>query len=196
MVYPVAPSMMNTKVLSRTTTRSLTASEDGPSALLALPVPETEERTSLLRGFNATAPGSMTPRLRRRKLRSTLSNNQRKQPLATSPSLPPTELNRQSHEILQDQQNIAVRREILNKEIAVVEEKIRALEEAKDRLQQELLGLREEELELEDERELYSFILEFIQQLSYNRSGRGHQQHGSSNNLKGFYISFSCYYIH
>lgn len=147
----VAPAMMNTKIMSKAGTRLITHNEDSPNALLELPVPDNEEETSLLRGYNATAPGSLTPRLRRRKLRSTLSHSQANKPLAKPPSLPASELNRQSHEILQDQQNIAVRREILNKEMAGVEEKIRALEDVKERLQKELLGLREEELELEDE---------------------------------------------
>jgi hypothetical protein len=158
----VAPTMMNTKLMSKAGTRMITHKEDGISSLLGLPVPETDEGTSLLRGYNATAPSSITPRMRRRKLRSTLSQPQTNQSLAKLPSLPPSELNRQSHEILQDQQNIAVRRDILDKEISGVEEKIRALEEVKERLQQELLGLREEELELEDECMVPSFKPYFL----------------------------------
>lgn len=147
----VAPAMMNPKFMSRASAQTITHKEEGASSLLALPVPDNEEETSLLRGYKATSPDSLTPRLRRRKLRST-SQSQLKKSVAKPPSLPPSELNRQSHEILLDQQNIAVRREILNKEIVGVEEKIRALEQVKGRLEQELLGLREDELELEDER--------------------------------------------
>jgi division protein 1 len=147
--------MMKPKIIHKSGMKSITSSagEDGPNALLELPVPDSQENTSLLRGYNATAPESLTPRLRRRRLRSSLSKKQALHSVGISkaPNLPPSELNRQSAEILVDKQNIEVRREILNKEITGVEEKIRVLEEVKEGLERELLGLREEELELEDE---------------------------------------------
>lgn len=51
-----------------------------------------------------------------------------------------------------DMGNVRVRRSLLNGQIRDVEKKIRELEEVRDGFRKGLLGLREEELELEDER--------------------------------------------
>lgn len=56
-----------------------------------------------------------------------------------------------------DMGNVRVRRSLLNGQIKDVEKKIRELEEVRDGFRKGLLGLREEELELEDERTFYLF---------------------------------------
>lgn len=63
------------------------------------------------------------------------------------------ELSTQCQEISVDKENIRVRRELITGEVEEVEEKIRQLETIRDRLENGLLRLQEEDLELDDERE-------------------------------------------
>ncbi|GAA6063094.1 hypothetical protein JCM10212_003292 [Sporobolomyces blumeae] len=63
------------------------------------------------------------------------------------------DLERDVEAISSDMSNVAVRRALLNGQIKDVEKKIRELEGIRDGFRKQLLGLREEELELEDELE-------------------------------------------
>ncbi|GAA6043873.1 hypothetical protein JCM8097_001205 [Rhodosporidiobolus ruineniae] len=63
------------------------------------------------------------------------------------------ELERDASEVSRDMANLAVRRALVNGQMRDVEERMRALGEVRDELRRGLLGLREEELELEDELE-------------------------------------------
>ncbi|PWY98263.1 mitochondrial division protein 1 [Testicularia cyperi] len=63
------------------------------------------------------------------------------------------ELERQLHEIEKEQDDIGVRRTLIASEIAAVDAKIQVLERIKSGLNDKVLGLREEELELNDEHE-------------------------------------------
>ncbi|GAA6012326.1 hypothetical protein JCM10207_002805 [Rhodosporidiobolus poonsookiae] len=63
------------------------------------------------------------------------------------------ELETDAREVEGDMRNVAVRRALVNGQIREVEDKIRALERVREELRRGLMGLREEELELEDELE-------------------------------------------
>lgn len=63
------------------------------------------------------------------------------------------ELDRQLHEIEKEQDDIGVKRSLIAAEVATVDAKIQVLERIKAGLNDKLLGLREEELELNDEHE-------------------------------------------
>lgn len=63
------------------------------------------------------------------------------------------ELERQLREIEREQDDVGVRRSLIDNEMAAVDAKIKVLEKIKTGLQKKLLGLREEELELNDEHE-------------------------------------------
>ena len=63
------------------------------------------------------------------------------------------DLEKDAKEVEGDMNNVAVRRALLNGQIKDVEGKMAALEKVREDLRRGLLGLREEELELEDERE-------------------------------------------
>ncbi|KWU46066.1 WD40 repeat-like protein [Rhodotorula sp. JG-1b] len=63
------------------------------------------------------------------------------------------DLEKDAKEVEGDMNNVAVRRALLNGQIKDVEGKMAALEKVRENLQRGLLGLREEELELEDELE-------------------------------------------
>lgn len=62
------------------------------------------------------------------------------------------ELEKDAKEVEGDMANVAVRRALVNGQVKEVEDKIAALEKVREDLRRGLLGLREEELELEDER--------------------------------------------
>lgn len=76
----------------------------------------------------------------------------------TKGSLPPppsrVELENDLKAVGKDMNNVAVRRALLNGQIRDVESKIKELEGIRDGFRKSLLGLREEELELEDESKL------------------------------------------
>ncbi|GAA5840079.1 hypothetical protein JCM11251_000597 [Rhodosporidiobolus azoricus] len=63
------------------------------------------------------------------------------------------DLEKDVKEVEGDMANVAVRRALVNGQMRDVEEKIRGLEKVREELRRGLLGLREEELELEDELE-------------------------------------------
>lgn len=63
------------------------------------------------------------------------------------------ELERQLREIEREQDDVGVRRTLIDNEMAAVDTKIKVLEKIKAGLGKKLLGLREEELELNDEHE-------------------------------------------
>ncbi|GAA5986014.1 hypothetical protein JCM10908_006371 [Rhodotorula pacifica] len=63
------------------------------------------------------------------------------------------DLEKDAKEVEGDMNNVAVRRALLNGQIKDVEGKIAALEKVREELRRGMLGLREEELELEDELE-------------------------------------------
>ncbi|GAA5908537.1 hypothetical protein JCM6882_001293 [Rhodosporidiobolus microsporus] len=63
------------------------------------------------------------------------------------------DLEKDAKEVEGDMANVAVRRALVNGQMRELEEKIRGLEKAREELRRGLLGLREEELELEDELE-------------------------------------------
>ncbi|BGP50286.1 Mitochondrial fission protein [Rhodotorula kratochvilovae] len=73
---------------------------------------------------------------------------------ATKPPLESREdLERDAGEVQRDMGNVAVRRALVNGQIKDVEERIAKLDKVREELRRGLLGLREEELELEDELE-------------------------------------------
>ena len=76
--------------------------------------------------------------------------------LAASVALGKEELRRQEQEILLDKENIHVRRTLMLAEISEITAKIDALEAIRSQLESDLLKLKEDELELDDER--MSFI--------------------------------------
>ncbi|KAI5477173.1 mitochondrial division protein [Pseudohyphozyma bogoriensis] len=67
------------------------------------------------------------------------------------PEMSVDELVKEAKEVEEDMGNVAVRRSLLNTQISEVEAKIAALDSIREGLRHGLLGLREEELELEDE---------------------------------------------
>lgn len=71
--------------------------------------------------------------------------------LSAAKALGKDELRRQTQEILLDKENLHVRRSLINSEIAEINNKIKALDSIRDRLEQDLLKLHEDELELDDE---------------------------------------------
>lgn len=71
--------------------------------------------------------------------------------LSAAKALGKDELKRQTQEILLDKENLHVRRSLINSEIAEINNKIKALDSIRERLEQDLLKLHEDELELDDE---------------------------------------------
>lgn len=71
--------------------------------------------------------------------------------LSAAKTLGKDELRRQTQEILLDKENLHVRRSLINSEIAEINNKIKTLDSIRERLEQDLLKLHEDELELDDE---------------------------------------------
>ena len=69
------------------------------------------------------------------------------------------ELEKQMDEIAREKDDIGIKRSLIDSEIAAVDSKIKTLERIKSSLKDKLLGLREEELELNDEQEGVSELL-------------------------------------
>lgn len=122
-----------------------------------------EVPVSLLRGFEATVPHAHANKTRRRKVRAIASGHdddarrprhERRRRLAAPEKklLSLEELEQQQREINDELRNVEVRRSLYHAEMVHVEAKMAALEATKASLQQKLLDVREEELELEDER--------------------------------------------
>lgn len=79
--------------------------------------------------------------------------------LGATVSLGKDELRRQEKEIRLDKENIYVRRALLHSEISEITSKIDALDAIRSKLEDDLLKLKEDELELDDERESLSVEL-------------------------------------
>ncbi|EAU92961.2 Trp-Asp repeats containing protein [Coprinopsis cinerea okayama7 len=77
------------------------------------------------------------------------------------------ELTRQISEIMRDKENVHVKRSLLNGEIAEITNKIRALDEVRTKLEQDLLKLQEDELELDDELEGVKERIRFEEQTGH-----------------------------
>lgn len=71
--------------------------------------------------------------------------------LSAAKTLGKDELRRQTQEILLDKENLHVRRSLINSEIVEINNKIKTLDSIRERLEQDLLKLHEDELELDDE---------------------------------------------
>ncbi|KAG0151365.1 hypothetical protein CROQUDRAFT_651184 [Cronartium quercuum f. sp. fusiforme G11] len=69
------------------------------------------------------------------------------------PEIPINELKDELEEILIDQNNLKIRKEIISKDLMNIEMKIKKLNEIKEELERSMLNLKEEELELIDEYE-------------------------------------------
>ncbi|CAL1696629.1 unnamed protein product [Somion occarium] len=76
-----------------------------------------------------------------------------RQSLSAGKVLGKDELVRQTHEIERDKENLHVRRTLISAEIAEITHKIEALDAIRNKLEQDLLKLQEDELELDDELE-------------------------------------------
>ncbi|EGO02824.1 hypothetical protein SERLA73DRAFT_47795 [Serpula lacrymans var. lacrymans S7.3] len=83
--------------------------------------------------------------------------------LSASKTLGKEELTRQTKEIMRDKENLHVRRSLINSDIAEITSKIKALDTIRQKLEQDLLKLQEDELELDDELEGVKERLEFEQ---------------------------------
>ncbi|KAJ1310674.1 hypothetical protein OPQ81_009201 [Rhizoctonia solani] len=171
------------------------------------PATETENSVSFMRGFSATVNSVDASRTRRRKARNVdlphlglrnkalaargmltegdqdespaaKKSGRHRQSLSSSVKLTPEELARQKHEIIQDRENIHVRRSLINNEIAEITAKIAALDVIRNNLEQDLLRLHEDELELEDE-------LSAVQELQYLEGSATPSDVGTSRRRKG-----------
>ncbi|KAJ6573994.1 WD40-repeat-containing domain protein [Mycena vulgaris] len=83
--------------------------------------------------------------------------------LSAAKTLGKDELTRQSKEIMRDKENIHVRRSLIHSEITEISLKIAALDGIREKLEQDLLKLHEDDLELDDELEGVKERLEFEQ---------------------------------
>ncbi|TFK40910.1 WD40 repeat-like protein [Crucibulum laeve] len=80
------------------------------------------------------------------------------------------ELTRQTKEIVRDKENLHVRRNLINSEIAEITHKIEALDTIRAKLEKDLLKLQEDELELDDELEGVKERMEFEKTVSRPQS--------------------------
>ncbi|QRW05871.1 mitochondrial division protein 1 [Ceratobasidium sp. AG-Ba] len=172
------------------------------------PATEDVNTVSFMRGFSATVNSADAGRSRRRKARNVdlphlglkhkamaargmltggdaeedarevKKKARHRQSLSSSVKLGPEELARQKAEIIQDRENIHVRRSLINNEIAEITAKIAALDVIRNNLEQDLLRLHEDELELEDE-------LTAVQELQYLEGTATPADTGSSRRRKG-----------
>lgn len=92
--------------------------------------------------------------------------------LGASVALGKEELRRQEAEILLDKENIHVRRTLTLNEIAEITHKIDALESLRSQLEATLLKLKEEELELDDERTWLQFVSALMPNISLSRRSK------------------------
>ncbi|KAF8707547.1 WD40 repeat-like protein, partial [Rhizoctonia solani] len=171
------------------------------------PATETESSVSFMRGFSATVNSVDASRSRRRKARNVdlphlglrskalaargmltegdpeespaaKKSGRHRHSLSSSVKLTPEELARQKREIIQDRENIHVRRSLINNEIAEITAKIAALDVIRNNLEQDLLRLHENELELEEE-------LSAVQELQYLEGSATPSDVGTSRRRKG-----------
>lgn len=125
---------------------------------------------SLFRGYKATVPQVSTSKTRRRQLQAS-ENIRRSKHEPHLLSL--QELEVQDRDMLAERRNLEIRRALYLAEIVHVDAKIAALEATKASLQQKLLRVREEELELDDERQGVSELLELQRHRRAMPGGRG-----------------------
>lgn len=122
----------------------------------------------------------------KRRARRSLANKAKEVPLTLE------ELEGQREEILTEKENLNVRRMIINSDIAEVEARIASMLVVKQNLQKSLLGLREEELELNDESDGVSELLAVMKHRRAMPGGSGKDvdrsasaTHGNSRRRKG-----------
>ena len=125
---------------------------------------------SLFRGYEATVPHVSSGKARRRQIQASEATRRRKQPQNL---LSLHELEAQDDEMLSERRNLEIRRALYHAEIVNIDAKIAALEATKASLQQKLLNVREEELELDDERQGVSELLELQRHRKAMPGGRG-----------------------
>ncbi|WFD22857.1 [histone H3]-dimethyl-L-lysine(36) demethylase [Malassezia equina] len=125
---------------------------------------------SLLRGYEATVPQASAGKARRRQVRATQSARRRRK---EQHLLSLEELEAQDREVQEEMRNLEIRRALYHSEMVHVDAKIAALEATKAHLQQHLLQVREEELELEDEQQGLSELLELQRHRRAMPGGRG-----------------------
>ncbi|UZJ54614.1 hypothetical protein CBS101457_003934 [Exobasidium rhododendri] len=100
----------------------------------------------------------------KRKARRTLANKAKEVPLTVE------EVQIQKEEISTEKENLSIRRMLINSEIEEVEARIAEMELIKQNLQKSLLGLREEELELNDE---FDGVSELLAVMKHRRAMPG-----------------------
>ncbi|KAF8665083.1 hypothetical protein AX16_000551 [Volvariella volvacea WC 439] len=107
--------------------------------------------------------------------------------LSASKTLGKDELSRQRKEIMKDKENLHVRRRLVLSEIEEINHKIQALDVIKQKLEQDLLKLQEDELELDDELEGVKERLEYEQTSSSRQAAAAQSIHitQSSRRRKG-----------
>lgn len=100
----------------------------------------------------------------KRKARRSQANKAKELPLTME------EVQGQREEISTEKENLSIRRMLINSEINEVEARIASLENVKQSLQKSLLGLREEELELNDE---FDGVSELLAVMKHRRAMPG-----------------------
>ncbi|KAH7916494.1 WD40-repeat-containing domain protein [Hygrophoropsis aurantiaca] len=81
--------------------------------------------------------------------------------LSTAKIFGKEELTRQTQEIVRDKENLHVRRSLITSEITEITNKIKALDDIREKLELDLLKIQEDELELDDELEGVKERIEF-----------------------------------
>ncbi|WFD36257.1 [histone H3]-dimethyl-L-lysine(36) demethylase [Malassezia cuniculi] len=119
-----------------------------------------EDQVSLLRGFHATAPESRRGKARRRRVRADIVEKEGPRKAIESRQLSLEELEREDAEIAQELENLSIRRTMCRREIESVDAKIAALQRVRETLEEELVAVRDEELELQEEREGVASLLD------------------------------------
>lgn len=112
-----------------------------------------DEQVSLLRGYHATAPESRRGKARRRRVRAGVAEHVGRRRQIENRQLSLEELEREDAEIGEELENLAIRDAMCHREIESVDAKIAALERVREALKEELVTVRDEELELKEERE-------------------------------------------
>ncbi|KAF5392637.1 hypothetical protein D9757_002135 [Collybiopsis confluens] len=120
------------------------------------------------------------------RLDTTLKKGKKKgrESLSATKMLGKDELTRQRKEILRDKENIHIKRNLISNEIVEITRKIEALDDIREKLEQDLVKLQEDELELDDELEGVKERLEF-EQPSSTRASQSFQMPQSSRRRKG-----------
>lgn len=111
----------------------------------------------------------------KRKARRSAASKAKEVPLTAE------ELQLQKDEIVTEKEDISVRRMLINAEIAEVEARIAALDAVKQNLNKDLVGIREEELELTDEFDGVSEMLALMKHRRAMPGGEREAQRSTSN---------------